>query len=127
MTSTSLFRTDTSTIQVAGLLLAAVGLVIQIVSGVPGFPPVPPGPIILAAAAAFVTFAPWRWAPIVGLAATVFLVVGFIVSLPTSGAAEQLGDPGAFGPFGGTALFVIGLLTALVAGAAATVHGLRRR
>ncbi|MBC8091588.1 MAG: hypothetical protein H7Y15_06550 [Pseudonocardia sp.] len=114
-------------IQVAGLLLAALGLVTQIVSGVPGFPPVPPGPIILVVAAAFVTFAPWRWAPIVGLAATVFLVVGLLVSLPTSGAAEQLADPGTFGPFAGTVLLMVGLLVALVAGAVATMTGFRRR
>lgn len=73
MTSTNLLSSRTrkpaAVALVAGLVLAAAGLVIQILGGVPGFPPIPPGPIILIVAAAFVVLAPWRWAPIVGLLA----------------------------------------------------------
>jgi hypothetical protein len=38
-----------------------------------------------------------------------------------------LGDVGAFGPFAGTPVFLLGLLIALVAGVIATRNGLRRR
>lgn len=114
-----------SAVLIGGLALAAVALVIQILTGVPGFPPIPPGPIILAVAALFVALASWRWAPIVGFAAALFLVVGLLLS--ESGTAERLSDPARFGPFAGTGLFLIGLLTALVAGAWATVHVFRHR
>jgi len=97
-------RDPASRVLIGGLVLAAAGLVIEVVSGVPGFPTVPPGPIILAVAALFVALAPWRWAPIVGLLAAVFITVGNAVS--DSGALPRLGDPGAFGPFAGTALFL---------------------
>lgn len=116
-------RDPASATLIGGLALAAIALVIQILTGVPGFPPIPPGPIILTGAALFVALAPWRWAPIVGFAAAVFLVVGLLLS--ESGTAERLGDPARFGPFMGTGLFLIGLLTALVAGAWATVRVFR--
>lgn len=116
-----------ATALVAGLILGAVGLIIEVVSGVPGFPTVPPGPIILAVAALFVALAPWRWAPILGLAAAVFLTVGQVVAPNFGGSLDRLGDVGTFGPFAGTALFEIGLLVALVAGVLATIRGLRHR
>lgn len=112
---------------IAGLLLGAIGLVIEVASGVPGFPPIPPGPIILAVAAVFVALAPWRWAPILGLAAAVFLTVGQAVAPNFGGSLDRLGDVGVFGPFVGTALFELGLLIAFVAGVVASVGGLRRR
>lgn len=120
-------RDPASVTLVAGLVLAAVGLVIQVISGVPGFPTIPPGPIILVVAAAFVALAPWRWAPIVGLVTALFLVVGAVVAAAVPGIADRLGDPGEFGPFAGTALYALGLLVALVAGVVATKRGLRRR
>lgn len=110
---------------VAGLVLAAVGLVVQVVSGVPGFPTIPPGPIILVVAAAIVALAPWRLAPLVGLVVALFITVGAVVNF--TGIAGRLGDPGAFGPFAGTALQLIGLLVALVAGVMAAARGLHRR
>jgi hypothetical protein len=50
-----------------GLAVAATGIVIQYVSGV-DYPTIPPGPIILLAAAGAVAFGPWRRAPVAGLA-----------------------------------------------------------
>lgn len=111
---------------VAGLLLGAVGLVIEVVTGVPGFPLVPPGPIILVVAAGFVALAPWRWAPTLGLAAAVFLTVGQVVAPNFGGSIDRLGDGAAVGPFAGTALFEIGLVIALVAGVVASIRGLQR-
>lgn len=107
---------------VGGLVVAAVGLVIQVISGVPGFPTIPPGPIILGVAAAFVALAPWRWAPIVGLAAAVFLLVGAVLSAAVPGIVARLGNLVEYGQFAGTALQMLGLLIALVAGVVATVH-----
>ncbi len=109
---------------IAGLGLGGLGLIIEVISGVPGFPTVPPGPILLIAAAAFVALARWRWAPVVGLAPAVFITVGNVVS--ASGTTGRLGDPHAFGPFAGTALVVLGLAVALVAGVAASRRALRR-
>jgi hypothetical protein len=44
-----------------------------------------------------------------------------------SGTTGRLSDPGAFGPFAGTALLMLGLALALVAGLAASRLALRRR
>jgi hypothetical protein len=46
--------------EAAALAVAAVGIIIQIIGGV-NYPAVPPGLIILLAAAALVAFLPWRW------------------------------------------------------------------
>jgi hypothetical protein len=117
-------RTPSRPAQVAGLGLGALGLIIEVISGVPGFPTVPPGPIILTAAAVFVALARWRFAPMVGLVAALFITVGLVVS--DSGTTGRLGDPGALGPFAGTVLLVVGLAVALVAGLAAGRRALRR-
>src|SRR5262245_22891624 len=61
---------------VAGLVIAAAGILIQYFSGVEGFPTIPPGPVILLVAAAVVAFGPWRWAIIVGVATALFVLVG---------------------------------------------------
>ena len=123
--SRSTRRTPSRLALIAGLGLGAIGLIIEVVSGVPGFPTVPPGPIILIVAAAFVALARWRWAPILGLVAALFITIGNVVS--DSGTAGRLSDPGAFGPFAGTALLVLGLALALVAGLAASRRALRQR
>ncbi len=49
------------TVLVAGLATAAVGTLLEYVTGVPGFPTVPPGPIILGVAAVVVAVVAWRW------------------------------------------------------------------
>lgn len=68
-----------SKLTVAALLIAALGFAIQIVSGVE-VPTVPPGLVILLAAACLVTFSPWQWTPAVGAFAGLFLHVGFCTS-----------------------------------------------
>jgi hypothetical protein len=51
-------------VNVAGLVVAAAGILLQFFSGVEGFPTIPPGPFILLAAAALVAWGrgagPWR-------------------------------------------------------------------
>lgn len=105
---------------VVALLVAAVGIVIQIVSGV-DFPPIPPGPIILLVAAGLVAFGPWRWAPVVGVAVGLFLLVGFFAS----GQVGPLFDPGWFGRFVGVWVLFLSVIVAIVAGVLATAQNYR--
>ena len=105
---------------VAALLVAAVGIVVQIVSGA-DYPAVPPGLIILLVAAGFVWFAPWRWSPVVGVLAGVSQLVGLF-------AAGQSPRLVSFDPVGdslGLWLQLLALVVAVVTGAAAVVSNYR--
>jgi hypothetical protein len=102
---------------VPGLVVAATGIVILDVSGIP-FPRIPPGLVILLASAALVGFAPWRWVPAVGAGVGLFLTVGFVVS----GAVSYLVDSGRPGVLAGAWVELLGVLTALVAGVVATTQ-----
>jgi hypothetical protein len=103
----------------AGLAVAAGGIMIQYVSGV-DFPTIPPGPIILLAAAAVVMFASWRRAPAVGLAAAAFVSLGGVIAtIAGNGFSETLGDPSEVGGFLGALVQIAGLTIALPAGIAA--------
>ena len=53
-------------VTVAALLVAAFGFTVQIFSGAE-VPTVPPGLVILLAAAGLVALSPWRWAPAIGI------------------------------------------------------------
>lgn len=99
-------------LNIAGLVVAAVGIVIQIAGGA-DYPTVPPGLLILLAAAALIYFAPWRWTAIIGVLVPLFLLVGGVIA-PNS--RDYLGDPGTFGPFIGTIVQGIGIVAALVGG-----------
>ena len=81
-----------SKLTVAALLVAALGFAIQIFSGIE-VPTVPPGLVILVVAATVVALLPWRWVPVVGAFAGLFLFVGFFAS----GALGNLLDPSRFG------------------------------
>ncbi len=109
-------------VTVAALLVAAVGIVIQYVSGV-DFPTVPPGLIILLVAAALITFGPWRWPPIVGIVVGLFFLVGFFAS----GAVGSLLEPSQLGVFVGAWVQFLAVIVAVVAGAVATVQNFRVR
>jgi hypothetical protein len=102
-----------------GLAVAAAGIMIQYVSGV-DYPTVPPGPIILLAAAGAVVFGPWRRAPVVGLVAAAFVSLGGVVAtIAGNGFSETLGDPGELGGFLGALVQIAGLVIALPAGVVA--------
>ena len=102
---------------VAGLVTAAAGIVLQIASGAE-YPTVPPGLIILLAAAGLVALATrWRWTIIVGVIVSLLLLVGGALAPQ---ARDQLGDPRQLGVFIGTVLQLLALLIALVAGLVAT-------
>lgn len=101
---------------VAGLVLAAIGTLMEFLTGVPGFPPVPPGPIILAAAAVIVAVVSWRWIPALGVAVALFIGVGAVV---TGVTAQLLAAPEVFGQFLSALLQGVGVLVAIVAGVVA--------
>jgi hypothetical protein len=107
---------------VAGLVVAAAGIVIQIASGAE-YPTVPPGLIILLVAAGLVALgARRRWTPLVGVVVALFLLVGGALAPQ---AREQLGDPGAVGIFVGTVIQLLALVVALISGVAAASQSYR--
>jgi hypothetical protein len=117
-------------LNVAGMVTAAAGIIIQIASGSELYPTIPPGPIILLAGAALVALGPWRWTPIVGVVVPLFLFVGAVVAAVNSGAfVDQLANPGqvGIGIFAGDVIQLLGVITALVAGIVALSQRSRTR
>ena len=109
-------RSPAAKLNIAGLVVAAAGIMIQYVSGV-DYPTIPPGPIILLVAAAVVAFGPWRWSPVVGLVTAVFVSIGGVIAtIVGNGFTPQLSDPSAVGGFAGTLVQIAGLVIALAAG-----------
>lgn len=72
---------------IACLIVAAAGVVIQMISGHP-YPTIPPVFFILLVPAAFIFWAPWRWTPIIAVLASIFLTAGLFLS----GASDRLTD-----------------------------------
>src|SRR4051794_8553094 len=72
---------------VAALVVAAVGVVIQIAAGHP-YPTVPPVFFILLIPDGMIAFGRWRWAPVPAVLAGLFLTVGLFAS----GASGRLFD-----------------------------------
>jgi hypothetical protein len=107
------------------LFVAVVGIIIQIASGVPGYPKVPPGPIILGVVGILVLALTTRfkWILILGIIAPAFILFGGIVEGSSWG---RLGHPGNFGPFLGTALQMIGIVVALIYGIIATTEAFKK-
>jgi hypothetical protein len=109
----------------AGLIVAAAGVLTQFLVGVPGFPKIPPGPIILGVAAILVlALAARRWTLLVGTFAALFVFAGGLLEGSVWG---RLGNPGAFDVWIGVVLQWIGLVIALVAGVAAIRQAYARR
>jgi hypothetical protein len=98
------------------LLVAAAGVLTQFLVGVPGFPRIPPGPIILGVTGILVLTTPWRAMLIVGLVAATFVAVGGLIEGSVFGRLAAPDDPG---PFTGVLLQYVGLGTAIVGGAVA--------
>lgn len=108
--------------EAAALAVAGAGIIIQIIGGV-NYPAVPPGLIILLAAAALVAFLPWRWAPVIGVLAGAFMVIG---AMAAANARYDLTHPGHPGAFTGTWIQLIAVVVAVVAGIAALAVRNRR-
>ena len=101
--------------EAAALTVAAIGIVIQIIGGV-NYPAVPPGLIILPAAPALVVFLPWRWAPVIGVLAGAFMVIG---AIGAANARYDLTHTASAGAFIGTWIQLIAVVVAVIAGLAA--------
>jgi hypothetical protein len=108
--------TGSRLVQGAALVLAAAGVLTLYLVGVPGFPTIPPGPIILGLAGILVLATRWRVMLIVGLVAAAFVAVGGLLEGSVWG---RLADPADLGPFLGALLQYVGLVVALVSGAVA--------
>jgi hypothetical protein len=108
-----------------GLVVAAAGIMIQYVAGVGDYPTIPPGPIVLLAAAAVVAFGPWRRAVRVGLAAALFISIGGVIAtIAGNGYADTLGSGDVAGVIGAL-IQIAGLLLAVPAGILAVRAGRR--
>jgi len=77
---------------VTALVVAAVGVVIQIVAGHP-YPAVPPVFFIVLIPAASIAFGRWWWAPVPAALAGLFLTFGLFAS-GESGRLFDLSNPG---------------------------------
>jgi fucose 4-O-acetylase-like acetyltransferase len=62
------------------LLVAAVGIVVQMLGGVANYGVVPPGLVILVVSAGIVWFLPWRWSPIAAVLVALFLIFGLFAA-----------------------------------------------
>ena len=110
---------------IGGLIVAAVGVVIQIASGHP-YPTIPPVFFILLIPAGLVAFGPWRWTPVPAVLAGLFLTIGLFAS----GESARLFDLAQSGRFGGAiGLWVqmLAVVVATVAAITATVQNYRSR
>ena len=103
-----------SWMNIDGMLVAVVGILIQIATGV-DYPTIPPGPIILLVAVAIVALGGWRWSPIVGVIVPAFMLVGGTIAGIANDELWDLGEPGQ----------VFGLLVQTGGVVAALIGGIR--
>lgn len=107
---------------VAGLIAAATGVVIQMISGV-AYPTIPPVFFILLMPAGLIAFGRWRWTPIIAALAGLFLINGLFAS----GASARLFDLSQSGGSVGLWVQMLGVVVATVAGIIATIQNYRSR
>jgi hypothetical protein len=105
---------------VVGLLVAAVGVVIQIVSRA-DYPTVPPVFFILLIPAGLIAFGRWRWTPVVAVLAGLFLTFGLFAS----GASPRLFNPSQLGDSVGLWIQMLAVIVATVTGIIATIQNYR--
>jgi hypothetical protein len=106
---------------VIGLVAGAVGILVLRFSGA-AMPSVPPGLVLLVAAAALVAFSSRRWASIVAVLVALSEILGYVLS----GSTYGLFAVDSIGILIGTWVRGIGIVVAFMAGIAATVAGYRR-
>jgi len=103
-------------LNVAGLVVTAAGMLLQIAAG-SGLYPSFAGPIVLLVTALIVAFWPVRWMAYVALVVPLVLGLGAIVAAIMSGEfIEQLTDTGNAGILVGSLMHVIGLNAAVAGG-----------
>jgi hypothetical protein len=125
MTTTTTHLSPAGRRTALGLAVAAAGVMIQYIAGVGDYPTIPPGPIILLAAAAVVVFGAGRWAVRVGLAAAIFISIGGVIATIAGNGYANTFDPGELAGFIGAVIQIAGLLIAVPAGILAVRSGRR--
>jgi hypothetical protein len=105
---------------VVGLLVGAIGFVLQMVAGVTDTPTIPPGLVAILVAAGLVAFVPGRGVPAAGPAAGLFNLVVFAFV-----GADRLVEPSPASALVGAWLMVVGLIVATIAGTIAAVQNYR--
>jgi hypothetical protein len=109
-------------VNVAGLVLTAAGMLLQVAAGSTLYPSVA-GPVVLVVTAILVAFGPGRSAPWVGLIVPLVLGMGAIVAAGmTGGFVDQLTDLGQPGIFFGSVMHVVGLAAAISGGLAMVLN-----
>jgi hypothetical protein len=117
-----LIRTSTGKLNVAAQLGIAVGIVIQIATGVDSYPTVPPGAVLAVVVAALLVLVRWRFIAVLGLIFPLWIAIGAVF---TSGTGDRLGDPGSVGPFIGTLLQMIAVAVGIITGLLLTIAAFR--
>ena len=103
-------------LNVAGLVLTAAGMLLQIAAG-SGLYPSFAGPIVLLVTAVVVAFWPVRWMAYVALVVPLVLGLGAIIAAVMTGEfIEQLTDTRNAGILVGSLMHVIGLIGAVAGG-----------
>jgi hypothetical protein len=105
---------------VAGLVVGAIGVVIQIVSG-HDYPTIPPVFFILLIPAGLIAFLRWRWTPVSAVLAGLFLTFGLFAS----GESARLFDLSNFGDSAGLWVQMLAVIVATIAGVIATIQNYR--
>jgi hypothetical protein len=107
---------------VVALVIAAVGIAIQIAAGTP-YPTVPPAFFILLIPAGLIGAGRWWWAPILAVVAWLFLTFGLFAAGQTGRLTHSTSFADSFGLWTQT----IAVLVAILSGALATRTNLRHR
>jgi hypothetical protein len=103
-------------LNVTGLVLAAIGMLLEMGAGSELYPTIS-GPLILLVAAAIVAFRPGRWTGYIGLIIPLVLGLGLLVSALLAPAFfEQLTGVGNPGLVLGSLAHVVGLVAAVAGG-----------
>jgi hypothetical protein len=103
-------------LNVAGLVVTAAGMLLQIAAG-SGLYPSLAGPIVLLVTAVIVAFWPVRWMAYVALVVPLVLGLGAIFAAVMTGEfIEQLTNVGNPGILAGSLMHVIGLIAAVAGG-----------
>ena len=100
---------------VVGLVLTAIGMLLEIGSGSQLYPTLT-GPIVLLATAAIVALRHARWTGYVGLLVPLVLGIGLVVSTVMSPSFLEQADLGNVGILAGSIAHVIGLAGAVAGG-----------
>jgi hypothetical protein len=110
------------TLTVVALVVAALGVTIQIASGAP-YPRVPPAYFILLIPAVSIRVARSWWAPMLAVIGGLFLTAGLFAA----GQTHRLTSPSSMGDAIGLWMQTLAVLAAIVTGALATRSHLQRR